>query len=65
MQLAGCDAAAAFELLSRLSQHTNVKVRVMADALAARVGEGRGVPHDLADALRELAREQAPERSRT
>lgn len=65
MQLVGCDETRAWELLSRLSQHTNVKVRLMAEALADRVGGGRGVPPDVAAGLRALAAEQFPERPRT
>lgn len=65
MQLVGCDETVAWDLLSRLSQHTNVKVRVMADALAARVSGGHGVPADVAAGLRALAEQQWSERSRT
>ncbi|MEZ0491102.1 ANTAR domain-containing protein [Kineococcus sp. TBRC 1896] len=65
MQLVGCDETVAWELLSGLSQHTNVKVRVVAEALAAHVGSGRGVPADVATGLRALARDRSPGRSRT
>ncbi|MEW1960601.1 ANTAR domain-containing protein [Kineococcus sp. NPDC059986] len=58
MQLVGCDEDVAWDLLSRFSQHTNVKVRVVAEALVARVGSGRGVSPDVGKALRELAREK-------
>lgn len=64
MQLVGCDETVAWDLLSRLSQRTNVKVRVMADALAARVGDGHGVPEDVAVGLRALAGQPRPGRSR-
>ncbi|GAB3468427.1 ANTAR domain-containing protein [Kineococcus endophyticus] len=65
MQLVGCDETLAWDLLSRLSQHTNVKVRVMADALASRVGDGHGVPADVAAGLRALAEQEWSGRSRT
>lgn len=55
MVTVGCDAEKAWDLMSRLSQHTNVKLRVMAAALTEAVAGGRGVPPEVAAALRLLA----------
>ncbi|WP_432544207.1 ANTAR domain-containing protein [Kineococcus sp. SYSU DK002] len=55
MATVGCDAERAWDLLSRLSQHTNVKVRVAADALTGAVAAGGGVPPEVTAALRVLA----------
>ncbi|MEZ0166112.1 ANTAR domain-containing protein [Kineococcus sp. LSe6-4] len=69
MQLLGCDADTAWDRLSRLSQHTNVKVRVVAEALAGHVASGRGVPPEVVAALTSLAAPTpaggSPGRSRT
>lgn len=52
MVLLGCDEAAAFRALSRLSQHVNVKVRVLADLLVEQVASGEEADEDLVTVLR-------------
>ncbi|WP_432574675.1 ANTAR domain-containing protein [Kineococcus sp. SYSU DK005] len=54
MLVLGCDADAAWKVLTRLSQHTNRKVRHIADSLTAQVACGAGPSEDLVAVLRLL-----------
>ncbi|WP_432560897.1 ANTAR domain-containing protein [Kineococcus sp. SYSU DK003] len=60
MHALGCDRDTAWDVLSRLSQQTNVKVRTVADALTERVGRGGGLPPDVLAALRAVAAARPP-----
>ncbi|WP_369070043.1 ANTAR domain-containing protein [Kineococcus terrestris] len=46
MLVRGCDADEAFGLLVEVSQRSNVKLREVAAALAARVAAGQGLPEE-------------------
>lgn len=55
MHAVGCDADTAWRSLSALSQHLNVKARVLAANLADGVGRGEGLAPEVLAALRVLA----------
>jgi hypothetical protein len=44
----------AFKVLSYISQTTNTKMRTLAEAMCAHVADGRGLPPDVSDLLRQV-----------